>query len=225
MDADPTFAAPVAMQVCAASQLADFDWDWGLRQTSKALELDPHDPEVNRIMGSIKMKEGDYPAARMFHERAMDLSPNDAYIVARCAAFHTYAGEPERALELVQRAGDLDPFLPVWCEEEKVAAYYAMGKWQEALDAARALPFQTRRTRLYRAACRMSMGEEQKARQLIAEALAENPGLATDFVEANENFQNRDTLETLIDRLRQAGLPDPPDGVTPNLPRPAHASH
>jgi adenylate cyclase len=219
IEADPDFAAPVAMQVCAASQLPSFDWEWGIRQASKALEIDPDDPEVNRIMGSIKMKQGDFDAARHYHERAMELSPNDAYIVARCAAFHVYAGEPERALELLHQAEALDPFLPVWCVEEKVAAYYSLGRWEDALGAARSLPFQTRRTRLYCAACRVAMGDDARARQLVAEARAENPGLALDFVEANENFENRDTMRTLLDRLRRAGLPDPPDGLGANLPR------
>jgi len=101
-----------------------------------------------------------------------------------------------------------------------VAAFYSMGRCEEALEAARSLPFQTRRTRLYGAACRMAMGDEAAARQHVAEALAENPGLALDFVEANENFADPKTLQTLLDRLRRAGLPDPPEGVKANLPRP-----
>jgi TolB-like protein/Tfp pilus assembly protein PilF len=218
MDADPHFATPVAMQICAASQLPDFDWDWGERQIARALELDPHDPEINRIMGSVRMKAGDFAAARQYHMRAMELSPNDAYIVGRCAAFHVYAGEPERALELLRQAEELDPFLPVWCAEEKVAAYYVMDSWQKALEAARTLPFQTRRTRLYRAASRMAMGDSARAQQLIAEVLAENPDTATDFVEANENYEDEETLALLLDRLRTAGLPNPPAGRTADLP-------
>jgi class 3 adenylate cyclase/TolB-like protein/tetratricopeptide (TPR) repeat protein len=218
MAEDPDFAAPMAMQVCAASQLSDFDWDWGIRQVSKALELDPHDPEVNRIMGSIKMKQGDFAASRHFHQRALELSPNDAYIVARCAAFHVYAGEPERGLELLRRAEELDPFLPVWCVEEKVAAFYASECWPDALTAARSLPYQTRRSRLYSAACLAAMGQEREARRLVEEARAENPGLATDFVEANENFMDLKVLDTLLDRLRSSGLPEPSGGDRLELP-------
>jgi tetratricopeptide (TPR) repeat protein len=164
------------------------------------------------------MKAGDFAAARQYHMRAMELSPNDAYIVGRCAAFHVYAGEPERALELLRQAEELDPFLPVWCAEEKVAAYYVMDSWQKALEAARTLPFQTRRTRLYRAASRMAMGDSARAQQLIAEVLAENPDTATDFVEANENYEDEETLALLLDRLRTAGLPNPPAGRTADLP-------
>ena len=65
----------------------------------------------------------------------------------------------------------------------------------------------------------MAMGDAPRAEQLIAEARAENPDLATDFIRANENFEDPRMLETLLDRLRRAGLPDPPEGVLPNLPR------
>ena len=187
--------------------LPDFDFDWGERQMMRALQLDPHDPEVHRIVGSIRMKSGDFQGARHFHERALELAPSDAYIVARCAAFHIFAGEPERGLELLAEAEALDPFLPVWCIEEAVAGLYAMGRFEAALDAARGLPFQTRRTRLYRAASRVALGDVPRARQLVAEAIAESPGLTSAFVEANEYFADRAVQETLLDRLAQAGLP------------------
>ena len=206
-DADPGFAAPLAMEVCAASVLPDFDFDWGERQMMRALQLDPHDPEVHRIVGSIRMKSGDFQGARHFHERALELAPSDAYIVARCAAFHIFAGEPERGLELLAEAEALDPFLPVWCIEEAVAGLYAMGRFEAALDAARGLPFQTRRTRLYRAASRVALGDLPRARKLVAEAIAESPGLTSAFVEANDYFADRAMQETLLDRLGQGGLP------------------
>jgi adenylate cyclase len=206
-DADPGFAAALAMEVCSASVLPEFDLRRGERRMMRALELDPHDAEVNRIMGSIRMVSGDFQSARHFHERALELAPSDAYIVARCAAFHIFVGEPERGLELLAEAAALDPFLPVWCIEEKVAALYSMSRFEAALDAARGLPFQTRRTRLYRAAARVALGDLPRARQLMAEAIAESPGLTKAFVEANESFADRTVLETLLDRLGQAGLP------------------
>jgi adenylate cyclase len=214
-EADPAFAAPLAMEVCAASTLPGFDMGSAGRKLAKALELDPHDPEVNRVMGAYRMKTGDFDEARRYHERALDLAPNDAFVAAETAAFHVFAGEPERALELLDQAAELDPFLPVWCVEQRVAALYVMGRWTEALEAAQGLPFQTRRTRLYRAACRVAMGDLEHARQLVAEARAENPGLSTAFVMANEDYADRTQLATLLARLRQAGLPDPPASPAP----------
>jgi adenylate cyclase len=45
------------------------------------------------------------------------------------------------------------------------------------------LNFQTRRSRLYRAAAHAALGEESRAREIVAEAVASAPDLTTDFIE------------------------------------------
>jgi adenylate cyclase len=109
MKADASFARPVAMYVCAWASLPTFDLDLAEKQMAHALELDPTDPESHRIMGSIKMMRSDFTASRHHHERALELAPNEAYVVGRCGAFYTYSGEPERALGLLDRAEHLIP--------------------------------------------------------------------------------------------------------------------
>ena len=56
----------------------------------------------------------------------MELSPHDAYINGRCAAFYTFFGQPERAFELLDEAETLDPYPPVWCVD---------GPWRRLLCA------------------------------------------------------------------------------------------
>ncbi|MCA8933302.1 MAG: tetratricopeptide repeat protein, partial [Rhodospirillaceae bacterium] len=178
MAADPTFGRPHAMYVCAWSYLPDFDWDTAARRTTRAMELDPTNPDAHRIMGVIVLHRGDFAAARYHHERAMELAPNDAYIIGRCAAFYVFSGETERALEMLDRAEELDPFLPVWVTEERVAANYVLERWEAALTAARTLPFQTRRTRLYAAAAAIALGQIDQARQMVRDAVADAPDLS-----------------------------------------------
>ncbi len=207
IEADPNFARPHAMLTCAWSTLPEFDMDEGMRHVERALELDPNDPEANRIMGSAKMHSNEFDASRQYHEKAMTLSPSDAYIKGRSAAFYIFAGEPERALALLDEAEELDPFLPVWCVEERVAALYALGQFEESLEVGRALPFQTRRTRLYRAASRVALGHLERARQIVAEALAAAPDLTTNYIQQYEFYRDRTVKRLLIDRLAEAGLP------------------
>ena len=68
IEADPNFGRPYAMKVCAAAGLPNFNNDEGERMTHRALELDPNDPEANRIMGSVQMAKGDFEAAHLYHE-------------------------------------------------------------------------------------------------------------------------------------------------------------
>jgi tetratricopeptide (TPR) repeat protein len=207
IEADPSFARPHAMWVCARSGLPDFDWDDGERRTQRALELDPNDPEANRVMGSILMHRGAFDAARKFHEKAMTLSPSDAYVKGRSAAFYNFSGEPERALRLLDEAEQLDPFLHVWCIEERVAALCNLGQFAEAIEAALQLSFQTRRSRLYRAAAHAALGQPVRACEIVAELRVNAPDLTTDFVESYECYRDPGTKQTLIEFLARSGLP------------------
>ena len=125
IDADPNYAAAYAWRVCAGSWLGDFDLEQGRRDVCRALELDPCDAEANRIMGVVALMDRNFDEALAHHRRAMELNPTDAYIKARCAAVFTFVGEAERALSLLDEAEMLDPFLPVWCIEERGVALCA----------------------------------------------------------------------------------------------------
>ena len=210
IETDANFARPRAMWVCARSALPEFDWDDGERRTQRALELDPNDPEANRIMGSILMHRGAFDASRKYHEKAMELSPSDAYVKGRSAAFYNFSGDPARALALLDVAGELDPFLHVWCIEERVAVLYNLGRFREAIEAALRLTFQTRRSRLYRAAAHAALGETARAREIVAEAIASAPDLTTEFVENHEWYRDATIKRTLIEFLVRAGLPECP---------------
>ena len=68
-------------------------------------------------------------------------------------------------MRLLDEAEALDPLLPVWCIEERGIAYYALGRYEEALEALGKLVFQTFRSRLYRAAALMALGRPEDAQQ------------------------------------------------------------
>ena len=209
IEADPTFARPRAMWVCTRANLPEFDENDGERRTQRALELDPNDPEANRVMGSILMHRGAFDAARQYHEKAMALSPSDAYIKGRSAAFYNFAGEPERALRLLDEAAELDPFLHVWCVEERVAVLYTLGRFREAIEASLCLTFQTRRSRLYRAAAHAALGEFELACEAVAQAVANAPDLTTDYIEQHEFYRDATVKRDLVELLVRAGLPEP----------------
>ena len=205
--ADPNYGLAYAWQVCAASWLPEFDFDESMKFMQKAIELDENEAEAHRIMGVMQMLCRDFQAAEYHHRRAMELNPSDAYIKARSAAFYTYKGEPTRALELIEAAVNQDPFLPVWCIEERGVALFALRRFEEALSALAAMPFQTFRSRCYEAACKMSMGDQSGARQAVSKALQIHPTLtSTDFLH-KESYQDREQISLLSDLLLAAGLP------------------
>jgi len=205
--ADPNYGLAYAWQVCATANLPDFDLDEGMKYIQKAIELDENEAEAHRIMGAIQMLYRDFETAEYHHRRAMELNPSDAYIKARSAAFYTFKGEPTHALELIEAAVAQDPFLPVWCIEERGVALFALRRFEEALSALGAMPFQTFRSRCYEAACRMSMGDQAGASVAVAKALKVHPTLTASEFLHKETYQDREQISHLRDLLLAAGLP------------------
>jgi adenylate cyclase len=210
MNADPNFGRPFAMHVCAWSSLPDFDLTRAESQVAHALDLDPTDPEAHRIMGAIKLKNREFAASRHHHERAIELAPNEAYTIGRCAAFYLFTGQPEKALSLLDRAEALDPFLPVWITEERIASLYVLGRFEEMLSVACGLPLQTRRILIYRTAAYVALGDIRRARDMVRQALAMDPTLTGNYILMQELFEDETITETLTAHARTAGLPEVP---------------
>ncbi|MAZ03021.1 MAG: adenylate cyclase [Sneathiella sp.] len=204
---DPSYGPAYAWRICAASWLPEFDINDEKRYIDKALELDANNAEAQRIMGVIAMLEGNYEAAEYHHKRAMALSPSDAYIIARCAAFYSFNGEPDKALELLEKAEELDGLLPVWCIEERGIAFFSAERYDLAVQAFNALPAQTSRSRLYLCCALVALGRQAEAEVVMHKALAVNKELtATKFI-GKETWRDKAVRHQLRRNLIDAGLP------------------
>lgn len=207
IELDPNYAAAYAWRVCAASDLPEFSFPESEPDIRRALELDPCDAEANRIASFFELLKSDFDQAAMLMRRAMELNPSDAYIKARCAAVSTFMGEGETSLRLLEEAEALDPLLPVWCIEEHGIAYYALGRYEEALEALGKLVFQTFRSRLYRAAALMALGRPEDASKLVKEAIASKPNFTVSRFLFQERYRDPLLCQQLRRRLEDAGLP------------------
>ncbi len=207
IDADPNYAAAYASRVCAASWLPKFDLDEGERDIRRALELDPCDPEANRILGFIELLRNNFDRAKSLSLRALEMNPTDAYMRARSAAVMTYVGEPLRSHPLLDELKRFDPLLPVWCIEERGVALYVLERYREALEAFGRLIFQTYRSRLYGAAALIALDRPDEARKLAEEAIAGNSSLTTTSFMTKEWYRDLEKRNVSQERLEKAGLP------------------
>jgi class 3 adenylate cyclase/TolB-like protein len=207
VELDPTYGTAYAWRVCAASDLPEFSYPESEPDIRRALELDPCDAEANRIASFFALLKGDFDQAAVLMRRAMELNPSDAYIRARCAAVATFIGEPEEALRLLDEAEALDPLLPVWCVEERGIAFYALGRYEEALVALGKLVFQTFRSRLYRAAALMALNRPEEAHPLVREAVTGKPNFTVSRFLFQERYRDPSVRQQLRSRLEEAGMP------------------
>lgn len=207
IETDPDFYRPRAMLCCAWSDLPEFDEDEADKLISRAYDADPGDPETNRIMSYIKFGKGEHDVGVRIAERSIELAPHDAYLLGRCAAIHVFNGDPEKGLERLNRAIELDPFVPVYIIEERLSAYYVLGDHEKVVSEARNLHHQTRRSKYYTAASLVALGRIDEARRIIKAALEEDPSLSLQYLRSQELYRDKTVLARLEERVTIAGMP------------------
>lgn len=204
---DPDYGPPYAWRVCAASGLPDFNMEQAEIDTRRAMQLDPMDAESHRILATFELLRDHHDQALKRIRKAIELNPADAYLKARCASISTFCGDVAFSLDLLDLAEALDPFLPVWCVEERGVALYASDRHDQALIAFSELAFQTFRSRLYRAASLVALDRSDEARRLVLEAMASKPHLTVSGFTYSERYKSLTQRHLLGERLSSVGLP------------------
>jgi DNA-binding SARP family transcriptional activator len=102
----------------------------------KAIRNDPKSAEAMGIYGHVcAFLDKDFDTALYYFDRALRLNPNLAFVWALSAATHCYIGEPDKALERLDRCRDLapfDPYLYVW-ENVYTIAYTFKADYEKAI--------------------------------------------------------------------------------------------
>ncbi len=135
------------------------------RAIAEAVRLAPRLPEKDRlvIQGWVARQEGRREAASALYDQAIALAPGDKEVLFLAAEVPHHAGDPARAVPLLERALELDPGWPpaAW---HLLEDYQALGRRDEMLAmaerAARARPDEN--TRLLVEA-RLARGEPKEA--------------------------------------------------------------
>jgi adenylate cyclase len=196
-----------------------FDCDYGsLAAVDRALELaetavrlDPRLPLAHAQLGHVLLFKRRHDAAIAAFERAFALNPN--FVDNRFAIVLTYAGEPERAIEVLGAKLRLDPFRPLSSSLGSVGtAYYMLKRYGDAVrsfrECASCLP-DTQAPHLWLACAYAQLGQLEEARAEAAEILRINPEFTIEQWKRGFNFyKNPKDAEHRIDGLRKAGLPE-----------------
>lgn len=99
---------------------------------TRALSLDPANPDARTLHGVVLVHLDRHDQALEEMEQAVSLAPSHAHIAALAAYVHRYAGEPRRAVDLVDRAMRLSPCHPSWYLNTKGAAQRMVGQMEQA---------------------------------------------------------------------------------------------
>ena len=205
---DPNYARAHAWRACSLANYQSWDkegaganWmDECSKSVTRALEIDPEEAEAHRIMGSIKMIEGDFQSGRYHHEKAKDLCPSDAYIAAKYATALIYMGEPEQALDEIKRAMRLDPFCPDILFEDEGIINFCMGDFDNAIKSFKKLKVPTKNSLFYSAASYSKLQQAVEAKQTLERAINLTGESIEQFLKG-QNYEKNEPLEQLNEAL------------------------
>jgi adenylate cyclase len=216
IELDPQYAAAYA--ALGSSHFLDwaFQWSQNPPQTldqafalaQKAVSLDDSLPYAHTLLGGIYLRKKQPARAIAEAERAIALAPN-AYGYAGLADILTFAGRPEEAIGLVEKAMRLDPQNAAYHSYPLGHAYRLLRRYEEAITALKRVLARNPNhlgAHGHLAAVYSELGREDEARAEAAEAQRISPKNSLALFRQMLPYTDQVESERFLAALRKAGL-------------------
>ena len=192
------------------------DWARLAREAAdRALVEDRENPEAYYAHAILSQMVGDDKSVFLTHARkAIDLNPNDSWILADLGIFLAYSGEWEKGKEWITRARELNPKLHPGYNNAWALHAILQGNYDEAQNII--LSWGTPSGQMSMTTLTASYawdGEHQKAQEMAAVLRERFPEFLKDpSAPYRARGMPRDLIKKLMDGLRKAGLDVPEEG-------------
>jgi adenylate cyclase len=172
-----------------------------------AVELDRLDARGFNELGFSYLYMKRHEESLAEYARAIALNPNDADILAEYADALAYASQPQKSVELLERAMRLNPYYPDWYLWNLADAYCTMGQPSEVIGTVRRMQNPDEGRRML-AASFAELGMMDEARAEAKEVLRLHPEFTISRWRHRPPYRDAAILERFIEGLRKAGLPE-----------------
>jgi adenylate cyclase len=174
-----------------------------------AVQLDANLPQVHTLLGAILSFKGRHEEAVAECEQAFALNPNYSdYGVGLCLIF---AGQPARAIEVMQASMRLEPFRNAVRLAYMGHAHYVLGRYDEAVTPLREGAWQMpdlRITQLWLAAAYAQLNRHDEAHAAADEVRRIEPNFTIERWKRTAVYKRSEDAERLFDGIRKSGLPE-----------------
>ena len=172
-----------------------------------AARLDPEDYLAHWVLGRLYTFQGKQTQGLAAFDRALQINPNDANVLAILSEHLIYANRAQAGLEACQRAIRLNPKCPDWYWWHLGFALFHLGRHQDALDSLQKMTSIGQAGRLL-SAVYVHLGRLGEARAAARRFIADNPGFSIREWSRKEPYSDRRELERYTSALKRAGFPE-----------------
>ncbi|WP_108659996.1 adenylate/guanylate cyclase domain-containing protein [Acuticoccus kandeliae] len=173
----------------------------------RALALDPEDFRAHWVLGAVHLHEGEHALCAAEFDKALQINPNDANLLAWTAEALVYAGHLDEAVERCDRAMRINPNGPDWYHWVKAFARFHQGRYALALAELSRMSTPDYAGKL-KSAVHALLGEADKAAEERDAYLALVPGFRIGAWARTECYADLAELDRYVDGLRKAGFPE-----------------
>lgn len=170
----------------------------------RATAMAPEEARCHRVLAIILTYLHEFAAAEAQYKRAMQLNPYDADTLAQLGFIRATRGYPNEALNLMDRAVQLNPFHPDWYHADRHSPLFMLGRFAESAESLERLPHLNARQSAYIAAAYAMDDQVSKAARHLADALEKDPGLDLALVAQQMEWERPEHRAMLADGLQRA---------------------
>jgi adenylate cyclase len=179
------------------------------RLANRAIQLDPNLPHAHASLGAVLAYQRQHDAAVEEFEKALALNPN--FTDWRAAIALVYAGEPARAIDVLERHMRLDPFYAPLAPHWLGLAYFTLRQYAQALAPLRECALRAPNygpVHAWLAATYARLGQMDHAAAETARVLQLDPDYSVGrAARSTIAFKFQKDGEHCFDAMRKAGLP------------------
>ena len=168
--------------------------------------FDPTESEAHRILGGVHLTRGEHDLSRLHFEEAQKIHPGQAHILAHAARYHMHTGAPQKAMNLLGQARQLNPMHPPWYWEHVAIALFVKRDYGASLDALGRMQNHSFYDQLYGAVANAYLGRKRHAAHHLAFVREKNPRLTLSNAAYYLPYRTREDLDHVVTGLRLAGL-------------------
>jgi len=179
--------------------------DRSIELAMDATRRDSLDARGHAELGFARLYKRQHDASLSAYERAIELNPNDADILAEMSDTLTSCGDAERAIDALNRAVRLNPLYPDWYLWNFGEAYFSLGNYEEAIRLLKKMHDPSEAHRLLASSYAL-LGNVIEARHHANQVMAVHPDFSVEHWRTIAPYKTSDTVERFIEGLRRAGL-------------------